>query len=155
MEPHEVAPENALRMFEWIKTRGGIAVWPSVNFSNLGQSWSTPYLKTDGTPMDKPTWQADSKPSRVITDPNDVVVIERKEVKRFRVAIRRGSQGLVMKLTDASTRRVRDWSDKFGPESSYHFDYETQECVITMPDTKVPLTEYVEKWLKQPVSAEG
>jgi hypothetical protein len=155
MEPHEVAPENALRMFEWIKTRGGIAVWPSINFSNLGQSWSTPYRTPEGELMLKPTWQADSKPSRVITDPNDVVVIARKEVKRFRVAIRRGSQGMSFKLTDASSRKLRATCDKLSTESSYHFDYETQEAVFTIPDTKVPLTEYVEKWLKQPVSAEG
>jgi hypothetical protein len=140
MSKHECALENAPRFLDWIKNRGGVAVWNSIDFSNLGASWSTPAL-TDGVPTPKPTWQADSKPSRIITDPNEIEVIVRKEVKRFHVAIRRGSQGFSFKLTDASSRKVRAMCDKFGDESSYHFDYETQECVITMPETKVSLAE--------------
>jgi len=41
MEKHIVTPEHATKMLGWLQTRGGIAVWPSVNLSNPGASWST------------------------------------------------------------------------------------------------------------------
>jgi hypothetical protein len=64
MNKHECAPENAEKMLGWIKNRGGVAIWPSINFSNFGASWSTPALTTDGKPYPKPTWQAANEPSR-------------------------------------------------------------------------------------------
>ena len=140
---HECAPENAGKMREWIKSRGGIAIWRSANLSNPGASWSTP-AETDGKPMTKPTWQAQDKPERVITDASEIEVVTRKEVRRFRVAVRQGDSGLQFKLTDASSRKLREAMSKLGDESSYHFDYETQEAILTMPDKRVPLNEWVE-----------
>jgi hypothetical protein len=139
MDKHECSPENASRMLAWIRDRGGIAVWRSINLSNPNGSWSSPVL-TNGEPTSRPTWEAEGKPSRIITDANDVVVITRKEVKRFRVGLR--GIGLVRKLTDASTRKLRAACKKAGEDSSYEFDYETQEAVITAPDTKVSLAEW-------------
>jgi hypothetical protein len=140
---HECAPEHASEVLGWINNRGGVAVWPSVNMSNLGASWSTPALTKEGEPTPKPTWQADSKPSQVITDPADIVVVMRKEVKRFHVAVRMGAQGFMLKLTDASARKLRAALDKAGDKASHHFDYETQEAVITMPASVILIVEYV------------
>ena len=103
---HEVMIEDSPKIREWFATRGGIAVWPSVNLSNPGASWTTPRLALDGTPTTKPTWQAGNTPHE-ITDPADVVVVTAREVRRFHVAVRIGSQGMSLKLTDASTARVR------------------------------------------------
>lgn len=90
MDKHIVASENAARIWNWLQARGGLAVWESINMSNPGASWTTPANKEDGTPTEKPTWQADSKPMRIITDPADVVVSVDEEVKRFRIGVRMG-----------------------------------------------------------------
>ena len=141
-DKHECAPENAAQMRQWIETRGGVAIWRSVNLSNPGASWSTPALQKDGTPTQRPTWESDKTPERVITRADDIVVVSRKEVKRFHVAVRTGSQGMSLKLTDGATRRVREAVAKAGDGAAYDFDYSTQEAVITVPDKSIPLSEY-------------
>lgn len=138
---HEVAPENAAKMLDWIERRGGIAVWKSVNLSNPGASWSTPALAPDCSPYRKPTWEAESSPYKVITNPAEIVVVTRKEVKRFRVAIR--VRGMSVKLTSGSTRKVDKAMIHAGEDASYHFDYETQEAVITVPSETVPLLQFL------------
>lgn len=142
-KPHTCPPENAEKMFDWIATRGGVAIWPSIDLSDLDKSWSTPANDKDGNPTTKPHWKADSKPSRIITDPSQILVTKDKEVKRFHVAIRRGSQGLVMKVTDGGTRRIRAAVAKAGEGAYYEFDYETQEAVIMAPEEQIPLSEWV------------
>ena len=141
---HECAPENAAKMREWIASRGGVAIWRSINLSNPGGSWSTPALTPEGQPYPKPTWEAETAPHRVITDASEIEVITRKEIRRFRVAVRMGGNGLTMKLTDAASRKLRAACDKLGPDSSYTFDYGTQEAVITMPGERVSLVDWVE-----------
>lgn len=140
-EQHTVSAENAAKISGWLRNRGGIAVWSSVNLSNPGAGWTTPAFKEDGTPYDKPTWQAGNEP-RVITDPADVVVSFDKEVRRFRIAIRRGSQGLSLKVSDGGTRRIRAAVARAGDGAYYTFDYETQEAVIMAPEKTVPLLEW-------------
>lgn len=138
-EKLQIRPEQAARFREWLRDRGGIAVWRSANLANPGASWSTPALQPDGTPTPRPTWEAEDRPSRIITDPAEVEVVEPKEVKRFYVAVRRGSQGLSLKLTDGASRKVRAAVEKAGPEAWYSFDYFTQEAVILVPGTVGPL----------------
>jgi hypothetical protein len=141
-EKHPCAPENAARFLKWVRERGGVAVWLSVNLSNPGASWSTPALDEDGSPGGPPSWESARTPCRTITDPNDVEVITAKEVKRFHVAVRRGSQGLSFKLTDGSSRRLRDAVAKAGEDAWYKFDYSSQEAVIFVPGEKVSLLEW-------------
>jgi len=138
---HEVAPENAAKMLDWIEKRGGVAVWKSVNLSNPGASWSTPALAPDRSPYRKPTWEASSEPHKVITDPAEIAVVTRKEVKRFHVAIR--ASGMSMKLTPGSSRRVDKAVERAGEDASYYFDYESQEAVITVPSETVPLLQFL------------
>lgn len=139
---HECAPEHAAQMLDWIHNRGGVAVWSSINLSNPGASWSTPVLTKSGELMSKPTWEAEDRPSRVIKDASLIDVVTRREVKRFRVAVRLGGQGLTAKVTTAGTKRIRAEVDKAGEGASYCFDYGTQEAVITVPDKRVPLNEW-------------
>lgn len=140
---HEVAPENAAKMLDWIEKRGGVAVWKSVNLDNPGASWSTPALAPDCSPYRKPTWEASSEPYKVITDPSEIAVVTRKEVKRFRVAVKASGSGMSMKLTDASSRRVTREVDRAGEDAGYYFDYENQEAVITVPSDTVPLLQFL------------
>ena len=138
LSPHRIQPHAEAQIVHWLKTRGGIAIWNSANLSNLGASWTCPVLGEDGKPAPKPSWQA-GRIIRTITDSNDVIVEIPKEVKRFHVAIRRGSQGMSLKCTDASTRKIRTACAKAGDESWYEFDYMTQEAVIYVAAETRPL----------------
>lgn len=136
---HQVTAQDAERIREWLNTRGGLALWRSANLANPGGSWTTPFRNAQGLAMGKPTWEAESAPYRVITDASEVEVVTEREVKRFRIAIRLGSQGMSYKLTDASTAKVRREVAKAGAEATYRFDYETQEAIILVPAEVVPL----------------
>ncbi len=143
----ETTPEKAETLRTWFATRGGVALWTSVNMSNMNAHWTTPALAEDGTPHPKPSWESASQPAEIITDPSQVDVVTRREVKRFRVAIRRGAHGYslrLMKLTDASVRKLRASLAEAGPEAAYRFDYFSQEAVISVPDKRVPLSEWSE-----------
>lgn len=139
---HECSPENALLFHDWILNRGGVAVWSSINLSNPGATWSTPANNTDGSPTTKPTWQADSVPSMVITDPHEIAVITGKEVKRFHVGVKRG-YGLSFVLTDAASRRVRKAVEDAGEGSWYVFDYDRQNAVIMAPSVTMSLDSFM------------
>jgi hypothetical protein len=62
-----------------------------------------------------------------------------------------GAQGMTMKLTDASTKRLRRAVEKWQAiaadgDAWYKFDYETQEAVIFVNDGRVvPLPEFMAK----------
>jgi len=142
MEKLRCSHGNAEKFRAWIDRRGGIAVWQSINLSNPGTSWSTPARTEAGEPMGKPTWQAAGKPERIITDPADVIVETAREVRRFHVGIRRSGNGLQLKCTDGSTRRIRAACARAGEKSWYEFDYCTQEAVIFVPEKEIPLPDY-------------
>jgi hypothetical protein len=128
---------NALKIWRWLTKRGGIAVWRSVNLSNPGASWTTPAFEADGvTPYTKPTWQADNKPERIITDPALVMVQTDREVRRFRVGVRVGGSGMQVEVTDAGSRKIRAAVAKAGVGSYHQFGYTTQEAVIMTPSEK-------------------
>jgi hypothetical protein len=135
----ECSPANAEKLKWWIETRGGIAVWRSIDLSNPGKSWSTPLLQADGEKTPPPSWQFEKTPGRIITKSEEVMVVSRKEVARFRIAIR-PSFGFNIKLTDASSKKVSKALEKYGEEASYYF--EDREAVITVPDKKVLLSDW-------------
>lgn len=134
-DKHEVSPEHAQRMWDWLQTRGGIAIWQSVNLANPIGSWSSPALTPEGEPTPPPTWECARIPARIITDPAEIVVLSPKEVERFRVFVHMGKQGMSLKLTDHSTaklrRRVAHWNSVRAEQDAWHiYDYSTQECII-------------------------
>lgn len=146
MEKLTCSPNNAPKFLDWIANRGGIAVWNSINLSNLGQSWSTPALTEDGKPYPKPTWQADNSPYRIVASASDVIVQTAREIKRFHVAVRStGPFGATFKCTDGSSRKIHTQMDKARkthPDAWYEFDYETQDCCIMAPDKSIPLDQW-------------
>jgi len=134
---------NAPKMRQWIEKRGGIAVWSGINLSNI-RELLTPAKTEDGMPYPKPSWDMPNAPNKIVTDPSQVCVTDDVEVKRFHIAVRCSSNGLMFKLTDASSRKVRAAVEKAG-EGAYHvFDYETQDAIIMKPERTIPLTEYKE-----------
>lgn len=140
-KPITVSVPGARAKFEeWIKTRGGILVWENVNLSDPGAgAMFTPVRDAEGKENDKnayPKWT--HRYHETCTDIKDFKFVkEMVEVNRFRVAIRMGSQGLTLKLTDASTKKLNKALDKAkektGQDASYRFDYDTQEAVIEVP----------------------
>ncbi len=138
----KVGPEDASRVLDWIKNRGGVAIWKSIDLSCPGQETFTPAMSVAGSPTSKPHWRYANEPAEIVTDPAMIGVIKYKEVKRFHVAIRMGRQGMSYKCTDASSARVRREVDKAGDGAIYEFDYSTQDAVILKPESEVSLKEY-------------
>jgi hypothetical protein len=134
--------KNAEKFDSWLKTRGGIAHWTSIDLSDLGASCCTPALTVEGKPYPKPHWKYANEPEYIVTSPDAVELTTAKEVKRFHVAVRVGSQGFSVKCTDASSARIRREVDKAGEGAWYEFDYEAQEAVIFVPDSIITLTEW-------------
>jgi len=145
---HIIRPADAPRIARWLRERGGIAVWPSVNLSNPDGSWTTPAQQADGTPTPKPTWQAGDTPA-VITEARRILVEDAREVKRFYVGVRVGAQGRTLKLTDGASRRVRRTLDALNAtrdpheQAWYVFDYARQHAVFSIPLARTPLGDWV------------
>lgn len=144
MDRHTVTVSDAPKFIEWIAQRGGVAVWNSINISNPGASWSTPAQNLDGSPAEKPTWQAANNPERIITDAREIDVVVPKEVKRFPVSVRPGD-GLQIVVSDGGTRRIRRELAKAGGAAWYEFDYMTQEAIILVPSETIALDKYDEQ----------
>lgn len=142
MEKHVVKLQDAAKIWSWIASRGGIAIWQSINLSNPGISWTTPVRDEEGVFTTKPTWQSSNEPSRIITDPSEVLVSQDREVKRFHVGIRLGTNGLMLKCTDGASRRIRREVEKAGEGAYYKFDYLSQDAVIFAPDKQSTLVEW-------------
>lgn len=148
---HQILDSQAPQIWQWFKERGGIALWQSVNLSNPGRSWTTPRVDKNGKEPSKPSWEADQKPYRVITDPTEVEVIAPLEVRRFRVALRMGREGFMVKCTDASSAKIRRAVERAASRRAdrqawYEFDYGTQEAVIFVPaERPVPLATFMER----------
>lgn len=156
-DTHECPVNNAALFAEWIATRGGLLLWRSADLSDSGKTWTTPATTPEGKAYLKPHWRLEDKPYAHITSTSSVNVIAYREVKRFHVAIRRGgSQSLVFKLTDASSRKLKAACAKAAASSVYNdaihgFDYSTQEAVISVPVKIISLTT----WLKEKKRAES
>jgi len=137
-KPYKVFVPGVREKFEeWIANRGGVAVWENRNLSNPGAGLSyTPALSEAGNPSIPPHWSR--RLLEVCKSIEDFRFVRGfKEVRRLRVAVRMGSQGWMLKLTDGSTDKLHKALDKIkeetGQEACYRFDYTTQEAVIEVP----------------------
>jgi len=142
LTPYITTPEIAERVAEWLRTRGGIAIWQSIDLSYAGQTITTPVNTSEGKPYPKPTSWVGETPECIITDFADVLVSNVVEVKRLHVALRMGNNGKI-KCTDASSHLIRCAVAEAG-EGAYHvFDNKTREAVILKPESQVPLLQYL------------
>lgn len=143
---YQVQAEYAAKIKDWLDNRGGLLIWESVDLSNPG-TVTSPFKNSDGTLVTKPHWRLGDEPIRHITSIDDIEVCVDKEVKRFRVGVKGGEQGLSLKVTAGGTRKIRAAVEKAGIGAYYQFDYGTQEAVIMVPEKVIPLAEW------SPVSA--
>ena len=137
----EVEPRAAVKVARWIAECGGLAVWISHDLGNPGKCWYTPARLTDGTIPQRPHWSCAWQPARVITDLAAVEVVERREARRFRVAVRPG-YGLSLVLTDASTRRLDAALGEAGDGATYAF--EGRDAVVYAVASRTPLSVWLE-----------
>jgi len=140
---HQVNERSADLIVEWMRSRGGVAIWDSIDLSNPG-SVTAPLLDEDGQTKGRPGWKYAETPSRVITDMNEIEIETCKEVKRFHVATRVGAQGFKIQVTDGGTRRIEREVEKVGKGAFYEFDYgDYNNAVILVPTKTVPLKEWL------------
>lgn len=137
----EVDPRHAVRAVRWIEHCGGLAVWESQDLGQIGRRWFTPALLTDGSPAQRPHWSCGERPARVITDPAEVEVVDRREVRRIRIAAKPG-YGLGWQLTDASSKRLDAALAQAGEDASYVF--EGNAAVILGVASRTPLPSWLE-----------
>jgi len=153
-------PENARKYKEWLASRGGLAVWDSKDFGNLGQSWVTPVNDQAGNPYGPPHWKCGgpgSKPDRIVTNPADVVVVIDREVERFPIKLKQ--DGMMIVLTKQSRDKVNKAKERIGKGSYHVFEdgslangllFGSDTCIIMAPEKVVPLMEFDhEAWEKE------
>jgi hypothetical protein len=143
LKPYITEAEHADKIAEWLRTRGGIAIWQSIDLAQAGRTLTTPLNTAEGKPSPKPVWWVGNEPEVIITDFADVVVSKDVEVKRFHVALRMEANGMKIKCTDASTRRIHAAIAKAGAGAYHVFDYETREAVILKPESQTSLLDYL------------
>lgn len=136
----EINAGHAVRVSRWIEHCGGVAVWESGDLGQPGRSWLTPACLNDGSPSQRPHWSAANQPQRVIVDPAQVEVVERREVKRLRVAVRPG-YGLGLRLTDASNKRLKRALAEAGDGAIYAF--EGNEALVLAVVSRTPLPQWL------------
>ncbi len=143
----ECDQENAPLLAKWIKAGRGLARWQSADLSDPDKTWTTPARTTDGKPMPKQNWRMNNEPEIIVESADDVTVHVDKEVKRFHVGIRIRGQGLIIKCTDGSTRRIRSAVAKAGNGAYHVFDYDTQDAIIRAPEPGKSIT--LTEWMKR------
>jgi hypothetical protein len=136
-----VVPRDAVKVSRWIEHCGGIAVWGCQDLSDPSRTWYTPAKLTDGSPSGPPHWSAGRSPVRVITDACAVEVVEHREAKRLRIAVRPG-YGLGLVLTEAASRRLKRALADAGEGATYHF--EGYEAVVLAEVSRTPLPAWLE-----------
>ena len=143
LKPHDCREENAGKFLNWIRTRGGLALWRTLDLARAGQFWTAPLKDGSGVVKPKPLYHTEDKPYQIVESTDDVLVQKDKEVRRFYVALRAGRGGTMLKLTVGGSRKVAAATAKAGVGAYHVFDYDTQEAIIMAPDgPAVTLTEW-------------
>ena len=167
---HECDEENARKFWDWLQTRGGIAVWKSVNLGNAGASWSTPatiaikdledsarkaeLLRELGDEnavvgYPKTNWQMANEPT-VYTDPADVGVFTCALYKAFPVGLKRGD-GFSLRLSDAGQAKLDKHMDACREKHGDAFyrrgvlDIEGASMGVYYTTGIIPISEWIAK----------
>jgi hypothetical protein len=143
MNTLNIHEDNARLLAGWLQSGRGVAHWESIDLSDPGYALTTPAL-TEGKPTPKPHWKVANEPVFITFDPANILVQRIKLVKRFHIAVRTGANGLMLKVSDGGSRRIRREVTKAGEGAFHVFDYETQDALIYRPIASIPLPE----WLK-------
>lgn len=128
-------PENAAKLKGWIDTRGGLLLWGSqlLERGHLGRTWITPCIDEAGNPPAPPHWGAAGN-SVLVTDPDDVAVELREELRRYGYRVPRCTLDKVWRKLNAEH-----------PDSDvgYELKLESGEYVFTKRGKLVPLLQFL------------
>lgn len=135
----EVMTPGCREKFEnWIQYRGGVQVWKNQNLSNPNAGdMFTAALTIEGQPTPCPHWSRAA--GELVKEIGGFrFVKELKEVQRCRIALRMGDSGLTIKLTDASSRRVRaicaEIKARTGEDPTFSWGGDDgKDCVFKVP----------------------
>jgi hypothetical protein len=72
--PYITTPDNAEKIADWLRNRGGIAIRKSLDLNRALQIIATPVNRSEGEHYYKPVCWADSAPACIIIDFADVLV---------------------------------------------------------------------------------
>lgn len=101
---HDCSESNALKFAEWIRDRGGVAVWKSQDLGDLAASWSTPVRTAAGETIKAPHWKCGQSTPTIHTDMNTIGVFQSEKFKEVLVKLKQSGMSLV--LTDTSQWRL-------------------------------------------------
>ena len=96
----EISRTDAPRLLDWLATRGGVAIWSSLDLSRAGERVFTP------ADLPRPSWHYPETPTEIVTDRADIGVYDEVLFSAFPVSLRRSNNGLTLKLTDGAKRKV-------------------------------------------------
>ena len=142
IETLEIDERHAVKVARWIESCGGVAVWGCLDLSDPSRQWFTPARLTDGTPAQCPHWSSPKTPERIVTNPAEVEVVTHRELRRIRIAIRRG-YGLQMQLTEVASARVRKALQEAGQGAVHVFD--GNEAIIFAEVSRTPLPLWLQE----------
>ena len=137
-EKHIVTAENAAAIWSWLTTRGGLAIWRSMNPSRPAASWTTPVKAADGRLTTKPAPDAADSPERIITDAAEVVVSVDAETNR--VPVNRHPDG---GLSQASADAVYAAVVKAGEAAYFRLEQDKDEAIIYACVGQTPITDWL------------
>ncbi len=140
VETLEIDERHAVRVSRWIEQCGGVAIWGCLDLGDPSRQFFTPAKLTDGSPSGPPHWSAPKVPQRIVTNPAEVEVVTHREVKRIRIAIRRG-YGWGLKLTEVSSKRLRKALHEIGQGAVYVF--EGNEAILFSEVSRTPLPQWM------------
>jgi hypothetical protein len=75
-KPYITTPDNAEKIADWLRNRGGIAIRKSLDLNRALQIIATPVNPSEGEHYYEPVCWADSAPACIITDPADVLILK-------------------------------------------------------------------------------
>lgn len=138
-----IDPNDAEKIRGWIRSRGGVAIWRSLDLGAPGETF-TPALAEDGAPMGPPGWQYEKAPTAVLTSEEAVTVQTKRHVKDVPIGIERGC-GLTLVLTSASRRRLKDALERIEEAAWYEFGFNDKDrrvAHIFVAAETVPLSSF-------------
>ena len=135
---YNISQQAAVKVKEWITAGRGVAVWDRIDFSRRGDM-ITPARTVDGMDTSRPHWSVSMLPKVAYESLADFMVNVDKEVKRFHVGTRVGSQGFAVKVTDAGSRKIDTEVVKAGKGAYHVFDYGDYKNAVIMAPEKLYL----------------
>lgn len=142
----EQSIDNAPRLAEWIRKRGGIAVWKSHDLSDPCASSLTPALDLLGNPTPTPHWKYGQAPERVVTDPAEVELYKDELVQELPVALKHDGYGYLV-LTKGSERKLDKALAAAGKGSFYRKGGPLDPVMYIYRGT--PLNKTLADWMKE------